>query len=140
MNGSRLILAASALLASLVLSGCTQSATSAEREARHYVYAADDGFDPNFRTNKADTARMMVPFFDQFWQAGKKDREAGLSQEDARQRITSFTSNEFLASVRGKSWFAGKAYDNNDTATRKEHKAMVEAITATYMDGYQGRK
>ncbi len=72
MNGSRLARVVCALLSLSVLSGCTQPATSAERESRHYVYAADDGFDPNYRTNKADTAQMMVPFFDQFWQAGKK--------------------------------------------------------------------
>lgn len=140
MNGTRLALAASALLSLFVLSGCTQHGTSAERESRHYVYTADDGFDPNFRTNKADTARMMVPFFDQFWQAGKKDREAGLTAEDARQRVASWTSDEFLASVRGKSSFAGKDYDNNKSVSTQERKAMIAAITTTYMDGYQGRK
>ncbi|WP_157908484.1 Exc2 family lipoprotein, partial [Escherichia coli] len=31
----------------VALTGCTPK-TSLERHTRHYVYASDDGFDPNF--------------------------------------------------------------------------------------------
>ncbi|MCF4072020.1 Exc2 family lipoprotein, partial [Escherichia coli] len=42
------------ITATIALTGCTPK-TSLERHTRHYVYASDDGFDPNFYTQKADT-------------------------------------------------------------------------------------
>ncbi|EBH2659628.1 Exc2 family lipoprotein [Salmonella enterica subsp. enterica serovar Uzaramo] len=53
------------LLAAATLTACTPK-NSLERHTRHYVYASDDRSDPNFYTRKADTIRMMVPFFRQF--------------------------------------------------------------------------
>ncbi|MCV5784243.1 Exc2 family lipoprotein, partial [Escherichia coli] len=45
------------ITATIALTGCTPK-TRLERHTRHYVYASDDGFDPNFYTQKADTIRM----------------------------------------------------------------------------------
>lgn len=79
------------LTAATVLTACTPKG-SAEQHTRHYVYASDDGFDPNFSTQKADTTRMMVPFFRQFWDMGAKDKATGKSRSDVQQRIQQFHS------------------------------------------------
>ena len=79
------------LTAATVLTACTPKG-SVEQHTRHYVYASDDGFDPNFSTQKADTTRMMVPFFRQFWNMGAKDKAAGKSLSYVQQRIQQFNS------------------------------------------------
>ncbi|EOV0239387.1 Exc2 family lipoprotein [Salmonella enterica] len=60
------------MAATLMVTACSPK-TSAERHARQYVYAADDGFNPNFYVKKADSIRMMVPFFRQFHDEGVKN-------------------------------------------------------------------
>lgn len=40
--------------AAVTLTACTPKG-SVEQHTRHYVYASDEGFDPNFSTQKADT-------------------------------------------------------------------------------------
>lgn len=60
-TGNKLCLIAM-ITATVALTACTPKG-SVEQHTRHYVYASDDGFDPNFSTQKADTTRMMVPFF-----------------------------------------------------------------------------
>lgn len=67
-SGSKLCLIAM-ITATATLTACAPKG-SVEQHTRHYVYASDDGFDPNFSTQKADTTRMMVPFFRQFWDMG----------------------------------------------------------------------
>ncbi|EHV81421.1 entry exclusion protein 2 [Escherichia coli DEC7C] len=47
---------------------------------------------PTFSTQKADTTRMMVPFFRQFWDMGAKDKATGKSRSDVQQRIQQFHS------------------------------------------------
>ncbi len=127
------------LAAMLMTTACTPK-TSAERHARQYVYAADDGFNPNFYVKKADSIRMMVPFFRQFQEMGAKDRAAGVSREEALQRVSQFRSEEFLKSIRSEEKFAGRTYTDSSTPSPKELKVMGDAISATYMDGYEGRK
>lgn len=83
------------ITATIALTGCTPK-TSLERHTRHYVYASDDGFDPNFYTQKADTIRMMLPFFQQFRDMGMKDKAAGVSAETAQQRVKQFHSEKFF--------------------------------------------
>ena len=128
-----------ALTATLMITACTPK-TSAECYARQYVYAADDGFDPNFYVKKADSTRMMVPFFRQFHDMGVKYRAAGVSREEAQQRVGQFRSEEFLKSIQSEEKFAGRTYNDSSTPTPKELKAMGDAISATYMDGYEGIK
>ncbi|MSM46451.1 Exc2 family lipoprotein, partial [Escherichia coli] len=67
-TGNKLCLIAM-ITATVALTACPPKG-SVEQHTRHYVYASDDGFDPNFSTQKADTTRMMVPFFRQFWDMG----------------------------------------------------------------------
>ncbi|OOL08958.1 hypothetical protein BXQ27_34065, partial [Klebsiella aerogenes] len=66
-----------------------------EQHTRHYVYASDDGFDPNFSTQKADTTRMMVPFFRQFWDMGAKDKATGNHGVMCSNAFSSFTVRNF---------------------------------------------
>ncbi|WP_159198961.1 Exc2 family lipoprotein [Escherichia coli] len=126
------------ITATIALTGCTPK-TSLERHTRHYVYASDDGFDPNFYTQKADTTRMMVPFFRQFWDMGAKDKATGKSRSDVQQRIQQFHSQEFLNSLRGTTQFAGTDYRSKDL-TPKKSRLLAETISAVYLDGYEGRQ
>ncbi|EPK9181680.1 MULTISPECIES: Exc2 family lipoprotein [Enterobacterales] len=120
------------------LAGCNTPTTSAERHAKHFIYAADDGFDPNFVTRKHDTMKLSVPFFKQFWLQGKQDREKGISKEEADKRVIYFSSDEFINSIKKRSIFAGKAY-NVEMPSQKWRKAMSDAVSGAYMDGYEGR-
>ncbi|WP_141010315.1 Exc2 family lipoprotein, partial [Escherichia coli] len=97
------------------------------------------GFDPNFSTQKADTTRMMVPFFRQFWDMGAKDKATGKSRSDVQQRIQQFHSQEFLNSLRGTTQFAGTDYRSKDL-TPKTSRLLAETISAVYLDGYEGRQ
>ncbi|ELO2477812.1 Exc2 family lipoprotein [Escherichia coli] len=126
------------ITATIALTGCTPK-TSLEQHTRHYVYASDDRSDPNFSTQKADTTRMMVPFFRQFWDMGAKDKATGKSRSDVQQRIQQFHSQEFLNSLRGTTQFAGTDYRSKDL-TPKKSRLLAETISAVYLDGYEGRQ
>ncbi|WP_353853634.1 Exc2 family lipoprotein [Escherichia coli] len=117
------------------LTACTPK-TSLEQHTRHYVYASDDGFDPNFYTKKADTTRMMIPFFQQFREMGVKDKAAGISWSDVQQRLQQFHSQEFLNSLRGTTQFAGTDYRSKDL-TPKKSRLLADTISAVYLDGYE---
>ncbi|CDH21413.1 Exc2 family lipoprotein [Xenorhabdus bovienii] len=131
------VMIAATLIVSSLVAGCAQTTSSAERNAQNFVYSSYDDFDPNFQTHKYNSIQSFIPFFEQFWQQGKKDREAGMTQEDAQQRVRDLTSDEFLSSFPRKSRFAGQVYNENTTS--QWTKAMSEAISTTYMDGYEGR-
>ncbi|MCG6787776.1 MULTISPECIES: Exc2 family lipoprotein, partial [Enterobacteriaceae] len=96
-------------------------------------------FDPNFSTQKADTTRMMVPFFRQFWDMGAKDKATGKSRSDVQQRIQQFHSQEFLNSLQGTTQFAGTDYRSKDL-TPKKSRLLADTISAVYLDGYEGRQ
>lgn len=138
MKRSSAILLCVTLSGSLLLTACTPK-TSVERHAREYVYAADDSFDPNFRTKKADSAMLMVPFLQQFRDTGVKDRAEGLPRDEALKKTGQFRSEEFLKSIQSRERFAGRTYENSSAASAKELKALGNAIAGTYLDGYEGR-
>ena len=121
------------------LTACTPKG-SVEQYTRHYVYASDDRSDPNFYTNKADTTRMMIPFFQQFREMGEKDKAAGVSAETAQQRIKEFHSEKFLQSLRSTTTFAGRKYTNSDMPSPEKMKLLADTISAVYLDGYEGRQ
>ncbi|MBD7835052.1 Exc2 family lipoprotein [Klebsiella pneumoniae] len=134
-SGSKLCLIAM-ITATATLTACAPKG-SVEQHTRHYVYASDDGFDPNFSTQKADTTRMMVPFFRQFWDMGAKDKATGKSRSDVQQRIQQFHSQEFLNSLQGTTQFAGTDYRSKDL-TPKKSRLLADTISAVYLDGYEG--
>lgn len=128
-----------ALSASLFfLSGCSAPTNSAERNAKHFIYASDEGFDPNFTTRKQQSIKLATPFFEQFWQEGKKDKDNGLTQAEANERVKYFTSDAFFNSFKNVSMFAGKAYDGTSKSL-KWRKSMSESVSSAYLDGYYGR-
>lgn len=137
MNKKSGVLLCVVLSATLVTTACTPN-TSVERHAQQYVHAADDGFNPNFYVNKADSTRLMVPFFRQFHEMGIKDRAAGVSREEMQLRLSQFRSEDFLKSIQSKETFAGRTYDDSSIPSPKVLEAMGDAISATYMDGYDG--
>ncbi len=92
-TGNKLCLIAM-ITATVALTACTPKG-SVEQHTRHYVYASDDGFDPNFSTQKADTTRMMVPFFGSsgIWELKiKRQENHGVMCNNA---FSSFTARNF---------------------------------------------
>ncbi|XVB30260.1 Exc2 family lipoprotein (plasmid) [Citrobacter koseri] len=128
-SGSKLCLIAM-ITATATLTACAPKG-SVEQHTRHYVYASDDGFDPNFSTQKADTTRMMVPFFRQFWDMGAKDKATGKSRSDVQQRIQQFHSQEFLTSLQGTTQFAGTDYRSKDL-TPKKSRLLADTISGGF--------
>lgn len=140
MNNNQIFPIVSLMAATFLFTGCSHGLTSPERHAHHFAYTADDGFDPNFGTNKTETAKLSLPFFQQFWQLGKKDKEANVSREGAIKRAEYLGSDEFLRSLgQEKEQFAGRSYIRTNAMSPKKRKALVQGITASYMDGYEGR-
>lgn len=85
------------LLACLfTLAGCKTPTTSAERHAKHFTYAADDGFDPHFVTRKHDSIKLSVPFFKQFWEEGKRIGKTALHEKKQTNEHNIFTAMIFL--------------------------------------------
>ncbi len=54
-GGTRYMYLSALITVSAALTACTPK-TSLEQHTRHYVYASDDGFDPNFYTNHGSLA------------------------------------------------------------------------------------
>lgn len=129
---------AALITALFTLSACTFPMTSPERHAKKFIYASDDGFDPNYKMHKYQSIKMAVPLFNQFWLEGKKDKESGVPKEEANKRITYFSSDDFFNSMQSLNTFAGKTY-KAATPTPKWRKAMSEAAAGAYRDGYEGR-
>ena len=93
-GGTRYMYLSALITVAAALTACTPK-TSLEQHTRHYVYASDDGFDPNFSTQKADTTRMMVPFFGSsgIWELKiKRQENHGVMCSNA---FSSFTARNF---------------------------------------------
>ncbi len=136
-SGSKLCLIAM-ITATATLTACAPKG-SVEQHTRHYVYASDDGFDPNFSTQKADTTRMMVPFSGSsgIWaQRIKRPENHGVMCSNA---FSSFTVRNFLNSLQGTTQFAGTDYRSKDL-TPKKSRLLADTISAVYLDGYEGRQ
>ena len=123
---------------SFSLVGCSQHLSSAERHAKHFVYASKSDFDPNYQTRMQETVRVSVPLFEQFYQQGKKDKLAGVSREQAQQQADYFSSPAFLDAIQRESEFAGKKYSQSQN--QKWRLLMSQEAAGAYLDGYEGRK
>lgn len=126
------------LLAAALLCACTTQTSSPERHAKHAIYQIDsDHFDPNSRTLITDTIRMSVPFFDQFYQEGKKDRANGLTPQQAKEKENYFRSPEFAKMWERKQHFINTEYSPSDS--QKQKNILMNEAIAAYYDGYEGR-
>lgn len=126
------------LLATLLLCACTASQSSVERHARHATYQlANAHFDPNTQTNISKSAKTAIPFFEQFYQAGKKDRQDGLTREQAQQRVNGFRSPDFLPESEQKAMMFNQSYTAD--SPKKQREILLENAIATYWDGYEGK-
>jgi hypothetical protein len=83
---------------------------------------------------------MMAPFFAQFYDMGVKDRAAGKPEKEARQQASQFRDVKYLKSIQGTTNFAGKTYTDSDALSPDALRALGNAISGTYMDGYAGIK
>ncbi len=126
------------LLATLLLCACTASQNSVERHARHATFQlAEAHFDPNTQTNISKSAKAAIPFFDQFYQAGKKDCQNGLTREQAQQRVNEFRDPAFLPESERKSTMFNRTYTAD--SPKKQREIMIENAVETYWDGYDGK-
>ncbi|WP_447873904.1 Exc2 family lipoprotein [Serratia fonticola] len=126
------------LLAALLLCACTASQSSVERHARHATYQlANAHFDPNTQTNISKSAKTAIPFFEQFYQTGKKDRQDGLTREQAQQRVNEFRNPDFLPESEQKVTMYNQSYTAD--SPKKQREILLENAIATYWDGYDGK-
>lgn len=126
------------LLAVLSLSACTSSQSSVEKHARHATFQlANAHFDPNTKTDISRSAKNAIPFFEQFYQAGKKDRTDGLTREQAQKRVEEFHNPDFLPESEQKSVMFDRTYTAD--SQKKQREILLENATATYWDGYEGK-
>lgn len=56
--------------------------------------------------------RLAVPLFNEIYQVGKKDKDEGMSREQAQKRANYLYSDEFLDGFKLQAIFAGKSYNN----------------------------
>ncbi|MFT2795044.1 Exc2 family lipoprotein [Serratia sp. N21D137] len=126
------------LLAALLLCACTASQSSVERHARHATYQlANAHFDPNTQTNISKSAKTAIPFFEQFYQTGKKDRQDRLTREQAQQRVNEFRNPDFLPESEQKATMYNQSYTAD--SPKKQREILLENAIATYWDGYDGK-
>lgn len=138
MLNNRLIHAGGFLTLILLLGGCTSTLSSPERHAKHFVYASNNDSDPNFRTRMQESVRISVPFFDQIYQLGRKDKAAGINHDQAKMRTEYFYGDEFLDGIQRQEDFAGRSYSQSQT--QKWRMLMSQEAAGAYMDGYNGVK
>lgn len=141
MNNIKNIIIISALFA---LTACASQQTAYEKITRHYVYqqAAQDS-DPNFQTHINGSVKLMTPFFKQFYDAGIKDKKDGIIQQQYKERISYFRSNEFLSRMTGTTQFISPKVHtekvNESDRTDRQKKILTDNIIAAYEAGYSGR-
>ncbi|MBS0970765.1 Exc2 family lipoprotein [Nissabacter archeti] len=140
------LLLPSVLVGVLLLSACSGPQTSVSQHARHMAYQlAGLHFDPNTQPLTTDNARRMEKFLSQFYDLGKQDRVAGLTAEQAQQRVASFSQAQDGATdqegpfspVTQKSAFINHEYEADQP--EKRSKLLLEGAIATYWDGYHGK-
>lgn len=123
-----------------LLAACTASKGSVEQNARHMAYQIERiHFDPNTRPLTADNIRSMAVFLGQFYDMGKKDRAAGLTQAQAQQRADLISNNETSPFTPGtqKAMIINRAYDADQQD--KRIAIMKAGAIKSYWDGYNGR-
>lgn len=141
---------ATILAAALLLTACAGPQTSVAVNARHVSSQIDKlHFDPNTRPLTADNIRLTAKFLSQFYELGKKDREAGLTLEQAQQRVREFGGEPQANDQPGSSHqgpFNSDAQKNTFitqqySAEQPEKRTLIlrNGATAVYWDGYNGR-
>lgn len=85
----------------------------------------------------------MTPFFKQFYDAGIKDKKDGITQQQYKERISYFRSNEFLSRMTGTTQFISPKVHtekvNESDRTDRQKKILTDNIIAAYEAGYSGR-
>lgn len=126
------------LLVTLLLCACTSSQSSVEKHARRSTFQlADAHFGPDTRTDISKSTKAAIPFFEQFYQAGKKDRQNGLTREQAQQRVNEFRDPDFLPESEQKATMLNQSYTAD--SPKKQREILLENAIATYWDGYDGK-
>lgn len=125
------------LIMPLLLTACSGTQTSVERNASNAVSAINRiHFDPNTRMLRADSINALKPMMQELYDQGKKDRADGLTLAQAQQRVESF-SNPAVLSGGQKSRFLSQEYDADNP--EKQRQILLEAGISSYWDGYNGR-
>lgn len=126
------------LLATLLLGACAGQPSSVEKHARHATFQlADAHFGPDTRTDISKSTKAAIPFFEQFYQLGKKDRQDGLTREQAQQRVNEFRNPDFLPESEQKNTVHNQTYTAD--SPKKQREILLENAIATYWDGYDGK-
>ncbi|WP_455815197.1 Exc2 family lipoprotein [Pseudomonas graminis] len=134
---SRLVTVGLTLALTGILSGCNNPVSSPQAHAKSYVFKAKDDFDPNFTTQVANTIKLMTPVFAQFYEQGKQDRKAGLSQHEAEKKATAMYQDQQLNNLVTNETFI--SHTTSTPADKKRNKIFIREASGAYLDGFNGR-
>ncbi|STX60654.1 Uncharacterised protein [Klebsiella variicola] len=82
---------------------------------------------------RADSINSLKPMMQELYDQGKKDRSDGLTPDQARQRVESFSHPEVLSGGQ-KSRFLSQEYDADNP--EKQRQILLDAGISSYWDGY----
>lgn len=138
MKKKKTFVVISTLSVLLLLGGCVQPLTSPERHAKHVIVRTLNGSEPSSPTGNPQNMRVLVDFFDHFYQLGKKDKDRGLTTEQEQQRLGELKSDNVIDGFPLEQWLRGKSYTRGEFNAWRGH--ISKEITGAYLDGYEGRK
>lgn len=119
------------------LVGCTQSADSVTTHTRSYVFKSKDDFSPNFTTQISNTIQLMKPVFQEYYQDGQKDRQAGMSREQALVKVDTFKKEAASKEMASQQTFVNQT--TNGTLDKKRQLLFINEAMGAYLDGFDGR-
>ena len=125
-----------AFLFVFLLSACASQLSSVDRQANHAAHQlAASHFDPSSRMLVTDTAKSIRPCLQQAYQHGVDDRQKGITRPQAEANMQERLKNPDFGQIRA--FFVGKIYESD--RPEQSRKIMLDAMVASYWDGYEGR-
>ncbi|MBM7345136.1 Exc2 family lipoprotein [Pantoea coffeiphila] len=119
------------------LAACSQSTDSVTAHTKSYVFKAKNDFDPNYTTQISGTIQLMKPVFKTFYDDGVKDRQAGMTREQALLKAENFRKEKSSEKMESQHTFINSSYTSS--LSDKQRALFINEAMGTYLDGFDGR-
>lgn len=119
------------------LAACSQSTDSVTAHTKSYVFKAKNDFDPNYTTQISGTIQLMKPVFKTFYDDGVKDRQAGMTREQALLKAENFRKEKSSEKMVSQHTFINSSYTSS--LSDKQRALFINEAMGTYLDGFDGR-
>lgn len=120
------------------LAACSQSTDSVTAHTKSYVFKAKNDFDPNYTTQISGTIQLMKPVFKAFHDEGIKDRQAGMTREQALLKMENFKKEKSAEKMESQQIFINSSYASS--LSDKQRKVFISEAMGAYLDGFDGRR